>query len=243
MKKVTKLAVLSVMSTVTVLMPLDTTLADMTWAHGDYISREIDRKIERMNKEINDNMKKIEMQTRFSSSNFNHHFDNGSTRLVSTKNPSHNHHYHVDHRRREDNYHHVERETRRYVERKTITHHHINVNRDNSGDALAAGIIGLAAGAILGNVLKKPEQPQVIYQVAPQQRVVYQEVPQIVYQQVPQEQIVYEVQQTATYKPLQQSEASAWLNYCKKKYRSFNPKTGTFRDRNGLEHFCYAPVY
>ncbi len=64
---------------------------------------------------------------------------------------------------------------------------------------------------------------------------------QIIYQEVPQNQRVYQVQQTVEYEPLQQSSVSNWLNYCKKKYRSFNPETGTFRDRNGLEHFLLCP--
>lgn len=31
-----------------------------------------------------------------------------------------------------------------------------------------------------------------------------------------------------------------WQNYCSKKYRSFNPNTGTFRGYDGLNHFCVA---
>ncbi|WP_042995319.1 BA14K family protein [Bartonella quintana] len=236
MKKFTKLTVLSAMSAVTVFMPLGTTLADTKWSYGEDITKTMNN----MKKEMG-SMRK-EMKMNFPSHRFNIHSSNDySSRSVLEKHQpyytSYNqHHHHVEHQRREHNNYHVERKTHRYVERKKITHRHIYehhvTNNNNSGDALAAGILGLAAGAVLGNVLKKPEQPQIVYQG----------VPQVVYQQVPQSQIIYEVQSTARYKPLQQPWADDWLQYCKKKYRSFNPKTGTFRGYDGLEHICYAPL-
>ncbi|WP_375616079.1 MULTISPECIES: BA14K family protein [unclassified Bartonella] len=267
MKKVIKLAVLSAMSTVTVLMPLDTTLADMAWDHSDYVTRKIDNTMRDINKRIDntmrdidkridDTMKNMNRRADFPSHNFSSHsshkkrgffsddfqkfvddfhksFDDNKSRLKAKhskteqqqKQQQHHHHHH-------HHYHHVENKTYHYVERKKTKHRNIHI--DNSGDALAMGVLGLATGTILGTVFKKPEQPQIVYQTAPQQMVVYQ--------QIPQEQIIYEVQQTATYQPLQQSWESDWLQYCKKKYRSFNPKTGTFRDRNGVEHLCYAPI-
>ncbi|EJF83981.1 hypothetical protein MCU_00649 [Bartonella elizabethae Re6043vi] len=225
MKKSSKLAVLSVVSMATVFVPLSTALADMKWMHSEsHIDQQINDMRRNMDKQMEDMRKG--MHSYFPS--------------------SHTHpHHHVDHKRREHNRHHVERKTYRYVERKKTTHRHIHehyVTRDNSGDALAAGILGLAAGAILGNVLKKPEQPQIIYQPVPQRQVVYQEVPQVVYQKVPETQIIYESQSTATYQPLQQPWTRGWLQYCKKKYRSFNPQTGTFRGYDGQNHFCYAPL-
>ncbi|WP_254493746.1 BA14K family protein [Bartonella sp. B1099] len=239
MKKSSKLAVLSVVSATTVLMPLSTALANMKWMHSEsHIDQQINDMRRSMDKQMED-MKKG-MHSYFPSYHSNSH----ST--FERYHSSHTHpHHHVDHKRREHNRHHVERKTYRYVERKKTTHRHIHehhVTRDNSGDAVAAGILGLAAGAILGNVLKKPEQPQIIYQPMPQRQVVYQEVPQVVYQQVPQTQILYESQSTATYQPFQQPWTRGWLQYCKKKYRSFNPKTGTFRGYDGQDHFCYAPL-
>ncbi|KEC54657.1 BA14K family protein [Bartonella koehlerae] len=219
MKKITKLAVLSAISTATISVPLGTTLADTKLTY----SEEITKKIEDMRKET---------KTNFPSHNF-------SARSILEKNhpyyPSGSHR-HVDHKRREQSHYHTERKTHRHVERKITTHRNVyerHVTRNNSGDALASGIIGFAAGTILGNVLKKPEQPEVIYQTVPQN--------QIVYQEVPQNQVIYEVQST-TYQPVQQPRTADWLQYCKKKYRSFNPKTGTFRGYDGLEHFCYAPL-
>lgn len=236
MKKFTKLAVLSAISTTTALMPLGTAFAEIT-----SISDEITKKMEGMRKE---------MESYFPSHYSNTRSDSYSTRSVLSKHhpyysdDRHNRH-HVHHQRREHHHHHVERKIHRHVERKTTTHRHIHehrVTRDNSGDTLAAGVLGLAAGAILGNVLKKPEQPQVVYQQVPQSQRVYQQVPQVVYQQIPQNQVIYEVQSTTTYQQLQQPWTHGWLQYCKKRYRSFNPQTGTFRGYDGLDHFCYAPV-
>ncbi|WP_336276503.1 BA14K family protein [Bartonella sp. CB178] len=134
------------------------------------------------------------------------------------------------HIRREQHSVHREQKTHSYAH----TEHHGHVNRkyihnyyttrNDSGDTLAAGILGLAAGALLGNALKKNEQPKVVYQVSPQPTIIYQAPPSIVYQTV------------------QQPLASGWLQYCKEKYRSFNPETGTFKGRDGKDHFCYAPV-
>ncbi|WP_208439440.1 BA14K family protein [Bartonella grahamii] len=192
MKKVIRLAVLSAMSTVTVFMPLNTTLADMAWYQMSEMKREAGLP-----------------SRNFSSHSFHskhHSFDD-----------PHKRHY-FSQTWREQHQHHVESKTYHYVERKKTKHSNIQ------GNALALGILALAAGAVLSKVLKKPEQPQIVYQDAPQNQVIYQ------------------VQQTMEYEPLQQSSESDWLQYCKKKYRSFNPKTGTFRGSDGLNHVCYAPV-
>lgn len=239
MKKSTKLAVLSAVSAATILVPIGTALANSQWMNSEHpIEKQINDMRNGMNKQIEDMRKG--MNAHFPS------YSSNSRSTVERHHSSHSHpHRHVDHKRREHHRHHVERKTYHYVERKKTTHHHIHqhhVTRNNSGDALAAGILGLAAGAVLGNVLKKTEQPQIIYQPMPQRQVVYQEVPQVVYQQVPQTQIIYESQSTATYQPLQQPWTRGWLQYCKKKYRSFNPQTGTFRGYDGQDHFCYAPL-
>ncbi|MBB5073214.1 hypothetical protein HNQ69_000318 [Bartonella callosciuri] len=236
MKKAIKVAVLSVASMATVLVPLGTTLADTKSNYGE----DITKTMENMKKEMDNMMKKTKAS--FPSQNFSLRSDDYSSRSILNKHhpyySSNNHRSrHVDHKRQEQNHYHVERKIYRHVERKTTTHRHIHehhVNHNNSGDTLAAGIIGLAAGAVLGNVLKQPEQPQTIYWAVPQNRVVYQ--------QVPQNQVIYEVPSTTTSQPLQQAWTRNWLQYCKKKYRSFNPKTGTFQGYDGLAHFCYAPL-
>ncbi|UTO27942.1 BA14K family protein [Bartonella harrusi] len=238
MRKITRLAVLSAMSTATVLIPLSTTLADMASFHRESVTR----RIEDMRKEMDHSMKRMKAETHFPSHSFRIRSEDYSSRSVLNKyHPSydskkyhHHHHYHIDHKRREKSHRHVERETYHYVEREKTKYRNVYVNRDNSGNALAAGVLGLAAGAILGNVLKQPAQPQIIYQMPPQN--------QVVYQRVPQNQVVYQVQESVEYLPLEQTSTAKWLEYCRKKYRSFNPQTGTFRGHDGLDHVCYAPV-
>ncbi|MCZ2158364.1 BA14K family protein [Bartonella sp. 220] len=229
MQKVVRLTVLSAISTASVLMPLETTLADMSWANGEHISRKIDRQMQSVNKKIDDTMRNMWAGTPPHSSSIRS--NDYSSHAARTK---HHHHYNVDHRRTEQSHHHVERKTHRYVERHTTTHRNVYVNSGNSGDALAVGILGLATAAVLGTILKKPEQPQIIYQAPPQN--------QIIYQKGPQKQVVYKGQQPVQNPPLNQSSKAKWLKYCTKKYRSFNPQTGTFRGYDGLDHPCYAPV-
>lgn len=111
-------------------------------------------------------------------------------------------------------------------------HHH---HRHNShGDAVAAGAIGLAAGALLGSALSQPSQPQVIYQ-APPPPAYYPAAPRY----YPPAQPYYPPAPTA-YKPVYQPWSAGWRNYCASKYRSFNPRTGTYRGVDGLNHFCNA---
>ncbi|MET3559691.1 hypothetical protein ABID39_000368 [Bartonella japonica] len=208
MKKFTKLAVLSAISIETVLTPLSTAFADTM-----FISDEITKKIAGMRKK---------MESQFPSHHSNIRSDSYSTHSILSKHHPYysdgNHNRgHVHHQRREHHHHHVEHKVHRYVQEHRET-------RNNSGDTLAAGILGLAAAAILVNVFKKREQPQVVYQ------------------QIPKDQVIYEVQSTTTYQQLQKPWTHGWLQYCKKRYRSFNPQTGTFRGYDGLDHFCYAPV-
>ncbi|EJF94561.1 BA14K family protein [Bartonella taylorii] len=232
MKKVIRLAVLSAMSVVTVFMPLNATLADIIWDLTHPITKEIDDEMRKMRKERDDATREIDKKiddiwrsslSRSHCSDRNRGFfsddfqkfiddfhgcssdkDKSKKQQQQQQQQQHHHHHHHHHQ-------HVENKTYHYVEREKTK-----------------------ADTTPSTILKKPEQPQIVYQIVPQY--------QIVYQQVPQEQIIYEAPQTVEYGPHQQSSVSNWLNYCKKKYRSFNPKTGTFRDRNGLEHFCYAPI-
>ncbi|MGB7334784.1 MAG: BA14K family protein [Salaquimonas sp.] len=124
----------------------------------------------------------------------------------------------------------------------------------SSSDALAAGIIGFAIGAIIADQSSRNrtvyvEQPPVYVQ--PQS--VYVQ-PQPVYRQplpdynqprdlynapvvndYDQPQVIrYEDTVGASYEPW----TPAWAEWCDNKYRSFNRNTGTFRGYDGLDHFC-----
>ncbi|WP_208431740.1 BA14K family protein [Bartonella schoenbuchensis] len=190
MNKLTKLIVLSAISTATISTPLTTASA-----RNDYVY-------------IQHNVNSIPQ----------HHTQyHREQRHIHHKNPT-RYSYHYEHT------------TQNHV-------HQYHVNRpNNTNDALAAGVLGLATGAILGNVLTKPAQPQIIYQAPYPQN-------QVIYQEIPQPQVVYQVHPPVTYHPAyQQPWTSQWLQYCTKKYRSFNPRTGTFRGYDGLDHFCHAPL-
>jgi len=93
--------------------------------------------------------------------------------------------------------------------------HHRHKHRSHRGDAVAAGIIGLGIGAIIGSAMAQPPQ-------SPPPRVIYRDPPRPVHY---------------SYEPW----SPGWYDYCARRYRSFNPDTGTFRGYDGRDHFCNAP--
>jgi len=96
-------------------------------------------------------------------------------------------------------------------------HHH------GGGNAVAAGVIGLATGAIIGSALSQTSQPP---------RVIYHTPAPIYYPPAPGAHRVYR----GGLEPW----SPGWYNYCSRKFRSFNPRTGTFRGYDGRNHFCDA---
>jgi len=85
--------------------------------------------------------------------------------------------------------------------------------RSRQSDAVAAGIIGLGVGAIIGSALAQPSSP-------PPPRAVYP-TPQPIYGGL-------------------EPWSPGWYDYCGRRYRSFNPNSGTFRGYDGQDHFCVA---
>ncbi|WP_137155802.1 BA14K family protein [Rhizobium sp. FKL33] len=128
-------------------------------------------------------------------------------------------------------------------------HHH--------GDAVAAGVIGLAAGAIIGGALASDPEPEVIYRprrvyvepepvyVEPAPRRVYVE-PDVV------EEDYVEPQRDPDYYPNRPARSridvstggalepwtARWRAYCADRYQSFNARTGTYKGYDGQDHFC-----
>ncbi len=96
------------------------------------------------------------------------------------------------------------------------------------GDALAAGVAGLAVGVIAGAALASPPPPRRYYYddgyYAPR-RVYYR--PAYVYDEAP-----------PVYRPSLQPWSRSWYNYCANRYRSFDPRSGTFIGYDGRQHFC-----
>jgi hypothetical protein len=93
-------------------------------------------------------------------------------------------------------------------------HHH-------RGDALAAGILGFTAGALLSGALARPRYYD-YYEPAP----VYRARPPVVYETVP------------VYYSRPDPWTPEWYAYCSDRYRSFDEQTGYFLGYDGNYHFC-----
>ena len=103
--------------------------------------------------------------------------------------------------------------------------------RRNRNDAIAAGVLGLAAGAIIAGAMSQP-QAQPVYR-------------EPIYNAPPPPQVFYPAQQTRgnygrNYSGSYQPWTREWYNWCSQKYRSFNAQSGTFRGYDGQDHFCVA---
>lgn len=105
--------------------------------------------------------------------------------------------------------------------------------RHRGGDVAAAGIFGLAAGAILGSALSAPRyyEPAPVY-VAPPPPPVYYAPERVYVQPAP----VYVQPGPVYYAPAAWSPE--WYSYCSSKYRSFDPQTGYFITYGGEPRFC-----
>lgn len=87
----------------------------------------------------------------------------------------------------------------------------------NLGAAVAAGVIGLAAGAILLGATSRPSH------AAPPPANYYPPAP-----------YPGRVNGSVGYQPW----SPAWYHYCSSKFRSFNPSTGTYTTYRGEQRFC-----
>lgn len=99
--------------------------------------------------------------------------------------------------------------------------HKRNKNNDNLGAAVAAGVIGLAAGAILLGATRQPSYagpPPVNHYPSAPYPAPYPG----------------QVHTAIGYQPW----SPAWYQYCSSKYRSFNPSTGTYTTYQGEQRFC-----
>ncbi|WP_095201867.1 BA14K family protein [Mesorhizobium carmichaelinearum] len=109
-----------------------------------------------------------------------------------------------------------------------------------NGDAIAAGVLGLAAGALIGGALANDRPPpdanryyddgyyndgyydrDVRIRPAPVRR--YYAEPRVVYAD-----------------RYAEPWTRDWYEYCSDRYRTFNSRTGTFTGNDGEQHFCTA---
>ncbi len=97
----------------------------------------------------------------------------------------------------------------------------------DNGDAIAAGVLGLATGALIAGALNSPQPAPGYYddgyyeQPRPVRR--YYREPRVAYSQ-------------AYAEPWTRD----WYRYCSDRYRSFDARTGTFVGYDGEQHFCTA---
>ena len=114
-------------------------------------------------------------------------------------------------------------------------------------DLIAAGIIGLAVGAIIASESSKRRsrgnQPQYQYQPQPYgndyntsyNHSTNHPIPLDDYNRAPQnEPEIITFNDPSDLQPWSQG----WREWCSNRFRSFNPTTGTYRGYDGLDHFC-----
>lgn len=102
-------------------------------------------------------------------------------------------------------------------------------------DMLAAGILGLAVGALVVGAASAASQPPRDYRDA----YVYDPEPDY-FPPAPrrgyhQPRVVYAEDFGAP-----EPWTAEWRRYCEQRYRSFNARTGTYRGYDGRDHFCIA---
>ncbi|MDH6234366.1 hypothetical protein M2281_004984 [Mesorhizobium soli] len=107
-------------------------------------------------------------------------------------------------------------------------------HRDRTGDIVAAGVLGLAVGALAVGAANAASEPRYYEPVDPYYEPDYAyEEPSYRYVRRPAP--VY-ARNYGTIEPW----SPAWYRYCENRYRSFNSRSGTFTGNDGLQHFCTA---
>lgn len=109
---------------------------------------------------------------------------------------------------------------------------HNNYHRDRTGEIVAAGVLGLAVGALAVGAANA-SGPRYYEQRDPyyEPDYVYAEPRRYVRRPAP----AY-VDNYGSLEPW----SPEWYRYCGDRYRSFNARSGTFTGYDGLQHFCVA---
>jgi len=103
---------------------------------------------------------------------------------------------------------------------------HCRRHRDH-GDELAAGLAGLAVGAIVGGALSQPRYYSDRVYIDPPAPRYYRPAP--VYREYYRPAPVYYGAEPWT---------PEWYRACSMRYRSFDPSSGTYMGYDGRRHFC-----
>lgn len=122
----------------------------------------------------------------------------------------------------------------KYENRHKAPHTVQRRKNDDSGKWIAAGIIGLAAGAIILNEVNKNRSTH-------KDKLIGRVTPQLIHDDHGED--FWPNTQSQPYtqtqsRPRIQPWTNAWYRWCAERYRSFNPRTGTYRGSDGFDHFC-----
>jgi len=108
----------------------------------------------------------------------------------------------------------------------------------DDGAGVAAAILGLAGVAIVAGALSETARPIPAYPHAveplPAPGYRYQGPAQTYYPPAPAPRDDDVVSYAGTLEPW----TAGWYDWCDKRYKSFNPDTGTYRGYDGRDHFC-----
>ena len=108
-------------------------------------------------------------------------------------------------------------------------------HRDRGGELFAAGVLGLATGALIAGAANRPAP---IYRERYYDDGYYAPPPVVYHRPVrvyEQPRPVY-VERYATFEPWTRE----WYRYCADRYRSFDASSGTFFGYDGVRRFCEA---
>jgi hypothetical protein len=113
-------------------------------------------------------------------------------------------------------------------------HHH-----GNGDAALAAGVLGLAVGAIAGSALADNPRYRPVYDEPIYDEPAYEEpayARPVIVRPRPVRPYYTEYRDVGGLQPW----SPEWFRWCGDTYRSFDPDTGTFVGYDGEQHFCVA---
>lgn len=108
---------------------------------------------------------------------------------------------------------------------------HHRHHRSGGDDLVAAGIVGLAVGALAVGLASQPRYAEPVY-VNPHRHPRPRPVRDYDFPAEPD--VVYVDNYAA------EPWTREWFQYCESRYRSFNARTGTFTGYDGQQHFCVA---
>jgi hypothetical protein len=114
---------------------------------------------------------------------------------------------------------------------------HRHYDHSSNGDLVAAGILGLAVGALAVGAANASQPEYRVYDDYPRDRRYYPVRREYVRDYpVRREYVRVDEGYAGAFEPW----SPEWYRYCEDRYRSFDARTGTFRGYDGRDHFCVA---